>query len=79
MRVRWSVTRSLLVCHRDDVADRSCGCARAIAAPVERLLQTLAGQHFALLPRYAVPAWQEPGSYVTNGSNRGRRFASTEC
>src|SRR5262249_46657078 len=26
--------------HRDDLADRSCGCARAIAAPVERLLPT---------------------------------------
>jgi AraC-like DNA-binding protein len=26
--------------HHDDLADRSCGCARAIAVPVERLLLT---------------------------------------
>src|SRR5437016_4913728 len=26
--------------HRDDLADRSCGCARAIAVPVERLRLT---------------------------------------
>ena len=26
--------------HRDDLADRSCGCARAIAAPVEQLRLT---------------------------------------
>src|SRR5258708_1856752 len=28
--------------HSDDLADRSCGCARAIAVPVERLLLTRA-------------------------------------
>jgi hypothetical protein len=27
--------------HRDDLADRSCGCARSIAVPVERLLPSL--------------------------------------
>lgn len=28
--------------HRDEITDRSCGCARAIAVPVERLLLTTA-------------------------------------
>src|SRR5258706_14963683 len=33
--------------HRNDLADRSCGCARAIAVPVERLLLTPAPRPIA--------------------------------
>src|SRR5215831_13564829 len=36
--------------HRDDLVDRRCGCARAIAVPVERLLLTHAPQDHAMLP-----------------------------
>jgi AraC-like DNA-binding protein len=33
--------------HRDGLADRRCGCARAIAVPVERLLPTPAASSIA--------------------------------
>src|SRR5262245_55902318 len=33
--------------HRDDLADRNCGCARAIAVPVERLPLTPGPQPIA--------------------------------
>src|SRR6185369_11653898 len=44
--------------HRDDLADRSCGCARAIAVPVGRLLLTPALAPIARVsqvPRLARP------------------------
>src|SRR5882672_8791888 len=47
--------------YRDDLAVRSCGCARAIAVPVERLLVTPAPPpiaRFSQVPRKARPKCQ---------------------
>src|SRR5262245_53398347 len=56
--------RPVGVKHRDDLADRRCCCARAIAVPVERLLLT-----FALRPNFfGTP--QSPRRYPCVGRKR---------
>src|SRR5882672_3500585 len=66
--------------HRDGLADRSCGCARAIVVPVERLLLTPAPSPIARGCRFWLPWLPMPACRAsTPPCLQGKHRAFNSC
>lgn len=67
------MTRSLLVCHHDDLSNLTCDCARAIAVAIERLLLNTAPPPIAQGFAGQLPECGREGSLGGVAKRRGDR------